>query len=301
MVGVDWGTTHRRAYLLDASGNLVASQADDVGVLATRGRFAASLKQLLAPWVESYGELPVVMAGMIGSAQGWHEVPYLSDAIGLGAIGQHLCRVDEAAAGVGTYIVPGYLWRCAEGVPDVMRGEETQLLGAWQLGYGDGWYVLPGTHSKWVYLASGHIAALITYMTGELFALLQQQGTLAVLMASERSDPGAFRLGLEAAHNAALSHALFSCRARVVSKDWAPEMARQYVSGLLIGSEWHDILRRTPSGQLNVNVIGADALAARHAEAAGLLGCTVNVINSEQAFIAAMKPLRHAMEAKDAI
>jgi 2-dehydro-3-deoxygalactonokinase len=285
IVGIDWGTTHRRAYLLDGAGSLLATRHDEQGTLATSGHFPAALASLLAHWRDLLADcdVTVLMAGMVGSALGWQEVPYLSAALPESA---DLYHIDGTS-----YIVPGCLWRAPDGTPDVMRGEETQLLGAALLGHGDGWYVLPGTHSKWVRLEGGRVASLRTYMTGELFGLVKQQGTLAALMRIGDDNPAAFARGVDAARGAALPHALFGCRARVVSGDWPALDAASYVSGLLIGAEWHDILATQPSQTIHVNVIGSPALAQRHLAAAALLDCTVTVIDPEQAFVAALRHL----------
>lgn len=290
IVGIDWGTTHRRAYLLDGAGTLLAVQHDDQGMLAARGNFPDALAAVLAPWHAMLAgfEATVVMAGMVGSAQGWHEVPYLTGVLPTGA--------DLFQLGAASYIVPGCLWRGQDGAPDVMRGEETQLLGATLLGHGDGWYVLPGTHSKWARVAGGRIDSLRTYMTGELFALVKQQGTLAALMLEDGANPAAFASGVHAARDGALSHLLFTCRARVVSGDWPAQDAASYISGLLIGAEWHDTLRTQPAQPLQVNLIGAPALAARHVEAARLLGCSVTLVDPEQAFVAAMRHLTRKID-----
>jgi 2-dehydro-3-deoxygalactonokinase len=285
IVGIDWGTTHRRAYLLDGDGSLLATRHDEQGTLATHGNFPAALAALLAGWRDLLADCDplILMAGMVGSALGWHEVPYLPAALPASA---DLCVIDAT-----TCIVPGCLWRAPDGTPDVMRGEETQLLGASLLGHGDGWHVLPGTHSKWVFLDDGKIKMLRTYMTGELFALVRQQGTLAALMRDDDASPAAFARGVAAARDGAMAHALFTCRARVVSGDWPAGDAASYVSGLLIGAEWHDILALSPSRPLHVGLIGSPALAQRHQVAASLLGCTVTVIDPDQAFIAALRAL----------
>lgn len=288
IVGIDWGTTHRRAYLLDGAGNLLAVQHDGQGMLAARGHFPAALASLLAPWHELIAGIAttVVMAGMVGSAQGWREVPYLAAALPTAA---DLCALDASS-----YIVPGCIWRAPDGTPDVMRGEETQLLGAALLGHGDGWYVLPGTHSKWAHLEGGRITSLRTYLTGELFALIKQQGTLAALMTEDVPDPDAFARGVAMARHAALPHALFTCRARVVSGDWPASDAASFVSGLLIGAEWQDILARSPSAPMQVKLIGSPALAERHVAAARALGCGITLIDPEQAFVAALRHLTPA-------
>lgn len=285
IVGIDWGTTHRRAYLLDGDGSLLATRHDEQGTLATHGNFPASLASLLATWRDllADGDVTILMAGMVGSALGWQEVPYLRAALPVTA---DLCHI----AGAG-YIVPGCLWRTPDGTPDVMRGEETQLLGATKLGHGDGWYVLPGTHSKWVLLERGAVKMLRTYMTGELFGLLRQQGTLAALMRSGDDNPAAFARGVAAARDGALPHALFTVRARVVSGDWPAAATASHVSGLLIGAEWHDIFASSPAQPTHIHLIGSPALAQRHLAAAALLGCAVTVIDPEQAFVASLRAL----------
>jgi len=297
-IGIDWGTTHRRAYLLDGSGALLATQHDDQGLLAARGDFPGALQSLLAPWKDllAGAAITILMAGMVGSAQGWREVPYLAGTLPASA---DLHRFDDAACAGGSrmYIVPGCLWRSPGGAPDVMRGEETQLLGARQLGHGDGWYVLPGTHSKWTRLEGGRITQLRTYMTGELFALLRQQGTLAALIQSDDAnafDAAAFARGVAASRDAALGHALFSARAQVVGGDCPAAGSASYVSGLLIGAEWHDILRMAASDDLAVKLVGSPTLAHRHAQAAELLGRRVDTIDPEQAFVAALRYLTPA-------
>ena len=296
VVGVDWGTTHRRAYALDASGQCIAEHADDDGALACKGRFADALQALL----NNLQARPrsVVLSGMVGSALGWQVVPYVDGAVGLPALAQKLAPVDflhtadtQGAAPV-VAIVPGYCVRDAGGQPDVMRGEETQLLGAHCLGHTDGWFVLPGTHSKWVELRAGRVAQLRTYMTGELFDLLSRHGTLAAAAggASAGWDAVAFDQGVCAARRGgALSHQLFGCRARVVSGDMAAASGRAYLSGLLIGTELQDVLRDQAGAAAGpgFQLIGSPALATHYQAAAALLGLQFEVLDARAAFIAA--------------
>jgi 2-dehydro-3-deoxygalactonokinase len=274
-VGVDWGTTHRRGYALAADGRCLAEHADADGMLAARGRFAESLDALLVALGAQAPQVRVLMSGMVGSANGWVQAPYLSPSVPLRDLGRHLLRVPGTARRV--QIVPGLALQ-TENAVDVMRGEETQLLGAALLGHEEGWFLLPGTHSKWVRMTQGRVIDFATFMTGELFDLLSRQGTLAAAAgsggsAADTHHPEAFAQGLHASANVALSHALFGCRARVVTGALPAEQARSYLSGLLIGAEWHE-LRHRGAGQLpgTVTVIGAPHLAARHAEAAASFG-----------------------------
>lgn len=277
-VGVDWGTTHRRGYALAADGRCLAEYADADGMLAARGRFAESLDALLVALGAQDPQVRVLMSGMVGSTNGWVQAPYLSPSVPLRDLGRHLLRVPGTARRVE--IVPGLALQ-TEGTVDVMRGEETQLLGAALLGHDEGWFLLPGTHSKWVRMTQGRVVDFATFMTGELFDLLSRQGTLAAAAGSggagsdagDTHHPEAFSQGLHASADVALSHALFGCRARVVTGALPSEQARSYLSGLLIGAEWHE-LRQRGAGHLpaTVTVIGAPHLAARHAEAAASFG-----------------------------
>ncbi|MFN9278380.1 MAG: 2-dehydro-3-deoxygalactonokinase [Betaproteobacteria bacterium] len=293
-VGVDWGTTHRRGYALAANGRCLAEHADADGMLAARGRFEPSLDTLLQALNAASPQVRVLMSGMVGSAHGWVQAPYLNPEVPLRDLGQHLRRVPGTAR--RAEIVPGIALKTA-GAVDVMRGEETQLLGAALLGHDDGWFLLPGTHSKWVRMAQGRVADFATFMTGELFDLLGRHGTLAAAAGAdpttaEMHHPAAFVQGLNNASDVALSHALFGGRARVVTGELPPEQARAYLSGLLIGAEWHE-LRRRGAGQLpaSVTVIGAPHLAARHAEAAHAFGVTLHHLEPGQVYKTALAHL----------
>jgi 2-dehydro-3-deoxygalactonokinase len=296
-VGVDWGTTHRRGYALAADGRCLAEHADADGMLAARGRFAESLDALLVALGAQDPHVRVLMSGMVGSANGWTQTPYLSPSVPLRDLGRHLLRVPDTARRVE--IVPGLALQ-TEGAVDVMRGEETQLLGAALLGHDEGWFLLPGTHSKWVRMTQGRVADFATFMTGELFDLLSRQGTLAAAagsggagsVAADTHHPEAFAQGLHASANVALSHALFGCRARVVTGALPAGQARSYLSGLLIGAEWHE-LRQRGAGQLpgTVTVIGAPHLAARHAEAAQVFGVQLRHLDPGEVYKKALAHL----------
>jgi 2-dehydro-3-deoxygalactonokinase len=286
-VGIDWGTTRRRCVALNAHAQVLARFDDDEGMLAAKGRFASSLAQLLQRVERLASQADIVLSGMVGSAQGWHEVPYVDTSVPLDALASHLFSVPDGPPGLRCRIVPGYRWRGDGAQVDVMRGEETQLLGAVALGHRDGSFVLPGTHSKWVRLRDGRIERLATYMTGELFSMLTQHGTLAALMQDALDDEPAFEQGLHAAaEGAVLSNALFGCRARVVAGDMPAAAARDYLSGLLIGAEWHDAQRRGEAG--SVHVIGESALVRRHAQAARVFGGEVRALDPRAVHRAAL-------------
>lgn len=291
LVGIDWGTTNRRAWLLDADGECVAEVADDQGVLASQGRFEAALAELLAMLPDPGAGTPVVMSGMVGSTLGWREAPYVDAGLPLEDLGQHLVRVDAPSIGRPVAIVPGVRTQLPAAI-DVMRGEETQLLGAVALGHRDGWFVLPGTHSKWAEVRDGRLTGFRTYMTGELFALLSAQGTLAAASRDPVPSPDAFAAGVAAAADGALSNALFGARARVVTGQMLPAHTASYLSGVLMGAEWHDERRawgdRPPA---QVAVIGSPTLAEGHAAAATVMGVRLDILSPRDVQLAALRHL----------
>lgn len=290
-VGVDWGTTRRRLYALGGGGQSAGMVADEEGASACRGRFAVALasglQSLHVPRPDR-----VVVSGMAGSSIGWQTVPYVNETVSLADLAHHLVRVLDAQAPAPTWIVPGYCIRDHLGQPDVMRGEEVQLLGAVALGHHSGLFVLPGTHSKWVELVTGRIVQLRTYMTGELFGLLGRYGTLAETIsdASAVWDVSAFADGVRAAQHGVLGHQLFGCRARVVCGDMPANSAKSFLSGLLVGSELQDALNSPlqPVQRGGLKLIGSAELARHYQTAAALSGCEIEVIDADTAYLAAM-------------
>ncbi|HVL74501.1 MAG TPA: 2-dehydro-3-deoxygalactonokinase [Noviherbaspirillum sp.] len=293
IVGIDWGTSNRRAYVLDARGALLRRHEDAMGILSVEGDYRGSLQALLARLEVERGE--VLMSGMVGSRNGWHQVPYLSTSAPLTALAEALFEVPDAPQGLRCRIVPGYSHVDSNGLPDVMRGEETQLLGALALGAeqgASGWFLLPGTHSKWANVDNGRIVEFFTYMTGELYALLTTHGTLARVAQADESVSEAFAAGLQAARHGSFSHLAFCCRALVVTDAMPASHTTSWLSGLLIGSELYDILRRVPSGMpQTVQVVGSPALARRYMAALELLGIPARTWEPDEVYLAALRIL----------
>ena len=310
---IDWGTSNRRAWWLAADGRVLAEASDDQGLLASQGRFPHALQVLMQAGPTLRADAPILMAGMVGAASGWREAPYMDSRDALTELARHVVPVPAsgagAGAGAGACIVPGVCHTAPDGSVDVMRGEETQLLGALALGHGDGWYVLPGTHSKWVKLHNSRVADLATYMTGELFALLTQHGTLSSVTRSSQQDapdgtppaipretpPDAFARGVAAASRSGLSNALFGCRAQVVAGRMPASEAREYLSGLLIGAEWHDVVRRAGRPPEHITLIGVAALAQRYARVAAAAGCRITTLDARDVQLAAFRALFGAL------
>lgn len=291
LLGIDWGTSNRRAYVIGAEGKCLRKHEDAQGALAAAGHFAQSLSALRDE-LELDPLVPVVMSGMVGSAQGWQEVAYLDHSVPLLRLPETLVPVAGAP---GCFIVPGYCYR-DHGAVDVMRGEETQLLGALLLRHGDGCYVLPGTHSKWVEIQGDTIRRLTTYITGELFAALRSGGTLAPLMAASGEDASALRDGAQRAQApGALSHTLFEARARVISGAANASTTRSYVSGLLIGTEFAARREQEQGAPPLLRLLASAELNAPYLEVAQLLGYSTQMIDPDQAYCAALARFMEAI------
>ena len=191
-IAVDWGTTNRRAYLIDGAGEAADEFEDRQGhTVGADGGFPAAIAEIR----QRLGDKPLLLAGMVGSNRGWKEAPYVPCPAGLDDLAQALVRPGEREA-----IVPGVSY-IGGGRADVMRGEEVQLLGAVAAGLVDPDALVchPGTHNKWVVLHQAQIQSFRTVMTGELFSLLKEHSILADLLDGEVAvndvfkDAGALR------------------------------------------------------------------------------------------------------------
>lgn len=262
MIAIDWGTTSFRAYRLDARGAILETRCAPKGILSVpAGGFAAVLDEQIRGW----NERPVVMSGMIGSRQGWREAPYVPCPAGFDEIAAALREVRK-----GIWVVPGVSCRGDAGVPDVMRGEETQVLGAER----DGLLCLPGTHSKWVEVRSGRIERFSTHMTGEVYAVLRQHSILGRMMEEGEPDPGALADGVGRSGEAGgLLHHLFGVRTRGLMGELAPAASPSYLSGILIGHE----LR---AARQAFSLIGEPKLAALYLQAARILGIEARTLDA---------------------
>lgn len=268
LIGIDWGTTSLRAWLIAADGTVLDTRRRDLGILRVAGGdFPAAFAASVGDW-HALG-LPVLMSGMIGSRQGWAEAPYVPCPADTASLAAHLLALPGMER---AWIVPGL--SLTEGARrDVMRGEETQIAGA--VGDGSAMVVLPGTHSKWVDVAGGRITGFATFMTGELFDVLAKHSILGRLMTGETASEDGFRRGLDATRegDAGLSGALFSVRTLGLFGDVPAEALRDYLSGLLIGHELREALARFPARE--VLLIGAPNLARRYETALRSFGVGV--------------------------
>lgn len=277
LIAIDWGTTNFRAYLADANGAVIARKESPNGILRIRDReFADVLRAEVRGWIDEHGPLTVTMSGMIGSRQGWVEAPYVRCPAGVPDIASALTRFDVEGIGA-VHLVPGLDHVPEDQSPDVMRGEEAQIIGAMMLlGKRDGQFVSPGTHSKWVMVTGGVITGFATYMTGEIYSALRGHTILGRLMKDGVSSDVGFLRGVETARRSKpagdLLHRLFSVRTLGLFDLVAAEDLPEYLSGLLIGAE---IAAAAQAGQA-ITILAAADLTSRYGKAAEALGLAWN-------------------------
>ena len=270
LIGLDWGTSSLRAYLYDADGKVVASRHQAWGIRhLPEGGFAGALQAITADWPAC----TAVAAGMVGSRQGWREVPYVALPADAASIAHGMLRVDDCSSHA-LWIAPG-LQRHQPA--DVMRGEETQIIGALArqpLYQANMRFVLPGTHSKWATVIDGRIVAFDTIMTGEMYALLIKHSILGAGLPAEPAaafGSEAFVRGVLAARDSGaegIFSRLFSTRALMLAGELAPAQVPDFLSGLLIGEEFRIARLRDNDSISPLCLIGDALLCQRYALAA---------------------------------
>jgi len=275
LIALDWGSTRLRGWLIGpggAGGTVLAERSSADGASQITGgaaAFDAALQALAGDWLAL--KLPALACGMVGSAHGWREAPYAGCPADLSRLHTQRVRVDTAA-GVPLHIVPGLIDDPVAGTPDVMRGEETQLVGLLALQpalTGAACVLMPGTHSKWVQLEQGRVTGFRTRMTGELYALLRRHSVLGRLMpaADEGWHPDAFDAGVAAARGAEgrdLVSQLFAVRTLGLTHRWAAAALPDYLSGLLIG---HELTAGLPREPMTLALVGEPDLCRRYGHA----------------------------------
>ena len=253
LIALDWGTTSLRAYLLGPAGQVLNTRSLDYGIMqlpvTTRqvagqqcaDGFELAFDEACGDWLDAHPGIPVIACGMVGSAQGWREAPYRETPASLQALSTAL-QIVRSVRGVDVHIVPGVIQRST--LPNVMRGEETQVLGVLQSHplINDCLIGLPGSHSKWVQVQDASLVHFDTFMTGELYAAVCEHTILGRTQQRDGSfDQSAFERGVRVALSAEgllgpLS-TLFSARTLGLTGQLSATAQPDYVSGLLIGHE----------------------------------------------------------------
>ncbi len=276
LIALDWGSSRFRAYLLARDGAIqdeIAS-ADGVSTVAAGG-FPDALRRLVGGWLDAHAGLPIVASGMVGSRHGWREAPYVRCPADPSDIVASLVAVQAGDRLV--HLAPGLAYEDESGEPDVMRGEEVEILGIADAG--GRLIVLPGSHCKWAVVEKGRVDQFKTFVTGEAFAAIRDH-TLAGAFAhaAKPKELGyAFTRGVRRGAAAArgegrsgLLGALFSARSLPLMGKLAEDDAGDYLSGLLIGAEIAEARRLFPDEE--PQIAGGEPLVARYLAAFGALG-----------------------------
>ncbi|MHB0769754.1 2-dehydro-3-deoxygalactonokinase [Bradyrhizobium sp. 5.13L] len=283
-VAVDWGTSSFRLWLIDRAGQVLSERRSGEGMLAAaKAGFPAVLRSHLAA-VEAPDHLPVLVCGMAGARTGWVEAGYVDTPAPLAAVLKQAVRVQGEVRDIR--ILPGIAQRDVK-APDVMRGEETQLLGALGLdAAGETLVCMPGTHSKWVRVLDGTVERFSTFMTGEIFSAVSRETilSLAVAGADDAEDVATFKAAVKAAYEAPAfaANLLFRARSRQLLFGGTPAAAREALSGTLIGVELAAGLSCTVP-QAGVMLIASGRLAILYRVAFEALSVTARPVDADEA------------------
>jgi len=295
LIALDWGTTSLRAYKLAADGVVLEQRALSSGIMQLpktpqiiHGRecadgFELAFDQACGDWLDAQPDLPVIACGMVGSAQGWREAAYCETPADVANLGNSLQTV-VSLRGTPVHIVPGVIQRSR--LPNVMRGEETQVLGVLQQlpaeAGADLLIGLPGSHSKWVEVVDGCITHFDTFMTGEVFAVLSEHSILGrTQQPSATFEAQAFDRGVQVALSAdgelGVLSTLFSARTLGLTGELSPTLQADYLSGLMIGHELAALAavqrqRRNNPHLPSIVLIGNGQLCARYSRALDACG-----------------------------
>ncbi len=283
LIAIDWGTSSLRAWRMDAAGGILESRRDGQGILKVEnGNFPAAFEKVVGDWTKASPNLPVLMAGMIGSRQGWVEATYATCPATVEMFAGQLAAVPQFP---NVRIVPGLSRRAPDEAPDVMRGEETQIFG---LGLDNALVILPGTHAKWTSVRDGAIDWFSTFMTGEVYDVLKKHSILGRMMEDvpQAGIPAGFDKGLREALSGASGslQSLFSTRTRGLFGELSPQDSGGYLSGLLIGCEIREglaALRKRKVEPKNAVLVGADTLTSLYASALAQAGIVTTIAGED--------------------
>ncbi|WP_313804917.1 2-dehydro-3-deoxygalactonokinase [Sphingobium sp.] len=285
----DWGTSRLRLFRVEQG--RIAARRDGPGIGASGHEAEAAFAATIAPWLEDGAPAEIRLCGMVGARDGWVEAPYAECPADAEAWRAAAVRFDWR--GTPLSIMAGLACTGADAMPDVMRGEETQIFGAIArdraLGQGRHLIVLPGTHNKWSVVEDGRIVSFRTMPTGELFALLRDRSTLGPKI--DEADPAqeaqGFAEGLERAGEGRLLSSLFAARTMRLRAGRSADWARGYLSGLIIGCEIAEI-RSTLGATDRILLIGDARLAVRYAQALGKSGLASEILDGDACALAGL-------------
>lgn len=295
VIVADWGSSHLRAFLCQFNVQgvlLVIDTAKGSGVTKITNQFEQHLMDVIKPWRQKHGQLPILLSGQVGSTVGWKEAAYIPCPISLDKLASACLPFN--CQGHHIYIVPGMSCDIPNKHPDVMRGEEVQILGLLkrqqQDKQGRQLICLPGTHTKWVLVEDGEIQFFKTAMTGELYDLLINHSVL-IQKRTEIVDKAAFMQGVNKATDSdvgSFSHNIFSVRTKQLFGELNQDNACSYLSGLLIGGDVKAAISANEwdfSQFSEITIVGSEHLSQCFAVALEMQGVKTNVVDDCETII----------------
>lgn len=288
ILSCDWGTSNFRIRLVDISSySIIKEIASNDGIASTynswkirtyrQDRFSFFLNIIGEKIIEieqslsiSLVDIPILLSGMASSSLGLFELPYKS--MPFNADGKDLLtHTIEPTTSFphSIFFVSG-----VKSSTDVMRGEETKLVGSYESG--DGIFIFPGTHSKHIYVQNGLVTNFSTYMTGEIFDAISKGTILSNSIEADTytNSPDyqrAFKIGVRTGYNSNILHSFFSVRTNSLFSKFSKEENYFYLSGLLMGNELSDL--KVTHGE-KITLSGSRSLVDLYEDAFKVLGLT---------------------------
>jgi 2-dehydro-3-deoxygalactonokinase len=286
VIAADWGSSRLRAWWLAPDGTLLGHVASARGAAGLSGHaaFSAALREACGTWIEDPATARLVVAGMAGARNAWHEAAYLPCPLPVASLrpGATPHRIGP----IPVEIIPGICCDWPDGAFEVIRGEETMALGAAT----EGMVCLPGTHSKWVAMSGGAVRRFATFLTGELHAMCLAHGIVGRLAAPEQAaDADAFARGLDAAGGeGGIANTIFRARTECLAGRLAPPAVGAFLSGVLVGAEIAGAAARL-GPVTEVTMVAPPALAGLYEAALARRGVAVRQVAAEEAFLSGIR------------
>jgi 2-dehydro-3-deoxygalactonokinase len=270
LLGCDWGTSSFRLRLIQFStqhqvGEIVSNEgiatmhkkwtaAQETGEFVSKGQLyqhylETQIRALSQNYSLDLNDVPIVISGMASSSIGLEELPYARVPFALDGTTALIRQIDaDINFPHDIMLVSG-----VRSETDVLRGEETQLIGLMELlsgrgkTPGKGIFIFPGTHSKHIYVEGGMLVNFRTFMTGELFSIISNYSILKDSIVNDTTgfagiEEDAFISGVRDAGGNSILNGLFTVRTNQLFGRWGKKQNGSYLSGLLIGEEMKYLL-----------------------------------------------------------
>jgi 2-dehydro-3-deoxygalactonokinase len=294
LIGLDWGSTNVRAFAFDGEGNVLQRAHSTAGAmtLSSNAQFDAALVSLVGQWQSANHAIPMIACGMVGARGGWIEAGYCAVDSNAAALSAAMVSV-QTSFNVALRVVPGI----RTDAPDVMRGEETQIVGA---DINNGVIVMPGTHSKWSRVVDGKIKNFATFLTGEMNALLRNHSVIgkAINCAPSLARDDAIKRGIaRSASSTNWLSDLFAFRARVVTAAVSEEDASSELSAWLIANEFAQARTMGFHDPL-IHVLSSDTLMPWYASIGAALDIEIVQLDAEAATARGLWTIAQAAQAR---